>query len=44
MLRAFLVYFTAHGIQTPIPSVDPGDDLRPIGALALAATAVSQAS
>ena len=42
MLRAFSVYFTSHGIQATIPSADPGEDLRPIGALALAATAVSQ--
>ena len=42
--RAFAVYFTVHGVQTPIPFVDPGPELRPIGALALAATAVSQQS
>jgi hypothetical protein len=41
VLRAFSVYFTSYGIQAPIPSTDPGDGLRPIGALALAATAVS---
>jgi hypothetical protein len=39
VLRAFSVYFTSYGIQAPIPSTDPGDGLRPIGALALAATA-----
>lgn len=42
VLRAFAVYFTAHGIWKSVPSTDPGDGLRPIGALALAATAVSQ--
>ena len=44
MLRAFSVYYTAYGIQATIPSADPGDGLHPIGALALAATAVSQAT
>lgn len=43
VLRAFSVYFTAHGIQAEIPSDDPGDGIRPIGALALAATAVERA-
>ena len=42
VLRAFSIYFTAYGIQSPIPSTDPGEGLRPIGALALAATAVSE--
>jgi len=42
MLQAFSIYFTAHGIQTPIPSTDPGEGLHPIGALALTATAMSQ--
>ena len=42
ILRAFSVYFTSHGIQAPIPSTDPGDGFRPIGALALAATTVGQ--
>jgi len=37
VLRAFLMYFTSHGIQMRLPSDDPG---RPIGALALAAAAV----
>lgn len=37
VLRAFSVYYTSHGIQAQLPSEDPG---RPIGALALAATAV----
>ena len=41
VLRAFSIYFTSYGIQAPIPSTDPGNGLRPIGALALAATAVS---
>jgi hypothetical protein len=41
VLRAFSIYFTLYGIQAPIPSTDPGNGLRPIGALALAATAVS---
>ena len=42
MLRAFSVYFTSYGIHSEeIPSVDPGEGLRPVGALALAATAVS---
>lgn len=40
VLRAFSVYFTSHGIQSDIPTTDPGEGLRPIGALALAATAV----
>jgi len=40
VLRAFSIYFTAYGIQTKIPSDDPGIGVRPIGALALAATAV----
>ena len=40
VLRAFSIYFTAYGIQTEIPSDDPGIGVRPIGALALAATAV----
>lgn len=39
VLRAFSTYFTSYGIQMRLPSEDPG---RPIGALALAATAVSQ--
>lgn len=42
VLRAFSIYYTAYGIQAPIPSTDPGDGLRPIGALALAATVVSE--
>ena len=42
VLRAFSIYFTSYGIQAPIPSTDPGDGRRLIGALALAATAVSE--
>ena len=42
VLRAFAIYFTCHGIQASIPFADPGKELRPIGALALAATAVSK--
>lgn len=42
VLRAFSVYFTAYGIQATVPSTDPGEGFRPIGALALAATAVSE--
>jgi hypothetical protein len=34
------MYFTSYGVQAPFPSEDPGDGKRPIGALALAATAV----
>lgn len=41
MLRAFSIYFTSHGIQAEPPTSDPGKGYRPIGALALAATAVS---
>lgn len=37
VLRAFSVYFSAHGIQMRFPLEDPG---RPIGALAIAAAAV----
>ena len=44
MLCAFSVYYTAYGIQVTIPSANPGDGFRPIGALALAATAVSWAT
>lgn len=42
VLRAFAIYFTCHGVQTEIPSADPGEGFRPIGALALAATAVER--
>lgn len=38
VLRAFSTYFTSYGIHMQLPSEDPG---RPIGALALAAAAVS---
>lgn len=41
VLRAFTIYFTSHGIQAEVPANDPGKGCRPIGALALAATAVS---
>ena len=44
VLRAFSVYFSAHGIRTPIPQSDPGAGFRPIGALAMAAAAVSEYS
>ena len=37
VLRAFLTYFTSHGIQVRLPSEDTG---RPAGALAMAAAAV----
>ena len=43
VLRAFSIYLTCHGIQAEIPSSDPGEGFRPIGALALAATAVERA-
>ena len=39
VLCAFSIYFASYGIQTHPSSEDPG---RPIGALALAAAAVSQ--
>ena len=42
VLCAFSVYFTSLGIQASIPTADPGEGLRPIGALALAAMAVSE--
>ena len=42
VLQAFSVYFSSSGIQSPFPSSDPGIGLRPIGALALAATAVGR--
>ena len=39
VLRAFSTYFASYGIRMQLPSQDPG---RPIGALALAAAAVSK--
>ena len=42
VLQVFSIYYTCHGIQTQIPYADPGEGLRPIGALALAATAVER--
>jgi hypothetical protein len=42
VLYAFSIYFTCHGIQSEIPSADPGEACHPIGALALMATAVSE--
>ena len=39
---AFSIYYTCHGIQTQIPYADPGEACRPIGALALVATAVER--
>ena len=41
VLQAFSVYYTHNGIQSPPPFSNPGEDHYPIGALALAATAVS---
>ena len=44
VLRAFSVYWSAHGIRQPITPSDPGKGNRPIGALAMAAAAVSLVS
>ena len=41
VLRALSTYFTTYGILTPIPEFDPGAGSRLIGALAMAAAAVS---
>ena len=41
VLRAFSVYWSAYGIRKPIAPSDPGVGNRPVGALAMAAAAVS---
>lgn len=44
VLKAFSVYWSTYGIRTAVVPSDPGEGNRPIGALAMAAAAVSLAT